>query len=181
MRTNVQMLTAMQTQLAQMGLVGPKQAYETFKMGCEALGFPNPEKFAMDPASPEYAQHQQQMAQMQQNQPPAPAVQVAKIRAQTEQQVAQSDQQRDVLKLQGQLTQAKAQMAADQAKAQAELAHAALQNHQDREVSLDSNHLQMAQTLIKAYAQILAQKAKIDADADKELVADVRAGQQGIQ
>ena len=121
------------------------------------------------------------MQQMQAAAPPAPQVQAAKIRAQTDTAIAQSDQQRDILKLQGQLAQAKAQMLADQSKAQAELAHAAMEGHKDREVALDSNHLQMMQTFIKAFAQILAQEAKLNAQADQKLVGDVQSAERSVQ
>lgn len=183
MRANIQALTQMQAPLMQMGLVGPKQAYETFTIGVEALGFPNPERFAMDPASAEYQQHQQQMQQMQASAPPAPQVQVAKIRAQTEQQIAQSDQQHDIINLQGKLAQAQAQLKSDQAKSQAELAHAAIQNHQDREVALDSNHSQMMQTIIKALSPIIAGQLKGDpgANAGQVLADDTHAADSGIE
>ena len=84
--------------LAQMGLVGPKQGYETFKLLVEALGFNSPERFAMDPASPEYAQHMAQMAAQPHQQ--APQVQAAQIRAQTTVQQEQAENQRLLLKMQ---------------------------------------------------------------------------------
>ena len=173
-RANAAALGQAQAQVAPFGLVGPKQAYKTFKVAVEALGYHTPEEYAMDPTSPEYQQHLTEMQQQQANAPPAPQVQVAKIRAQTETTLAQSDQQQEVLKLQSQLAQAKAELQAAQEKSQAELAHAALQGHMEREVALDSNHMQMAQTLIKAFAQILAAEAKADAQADQKLVGDVK-------
>ena len=179
MRSNVASLVQMQTPLAQMGLVGPKQAYATFKLGVEALGMQNPELYAMDPASPEYQAHQQQMQQMQASAPPAPQVQAAQIRAQTEKQIAASDSQRDILKLQGQLAQAKAQMTADTAKAQAELVHASIQGHRDREVQLDSTHAQLLQTIIRALSPILAAQLKGNpgTNAGDALATDVQSAE----
>lgn len=179
MRANIQLLTQMQTQLGQVGLVGPKQAYEAFKLGCEALGFQNPERFAMDPSSAEYAQHQQQMQAQQAHQPPNPAIQVAKIRAQTEQQKAQGSQQTEIVKLQGQLTVAQEAAQAARDKAQAEIAHAALQNHRDREVALDSTHAQIMQTIIRAIAPIIAAQLKGDPgpNAGQVLATDVQAAE----
>ncbi|MDE2472768.1 MAG: hypothetical protein KGL35_29605, partial [Bradyrhizobium sp.] len=55
-RANMMMLGSMQEKIAPMGLIGPKQAFNTFKRGAEILGFDNPEQFAMDPDSPEYQQ-----------------------------------------------------------------------------------------------------------------------------
>src|SRR6185437_16773956 len=98
-----------QQAIGQLGLVGPKQAYETFKVMCEALGFSNPERFAMDPSSPEFQQHMAQMAQAQANQPPAPQVQVAKIRAQTQLIEQQAENQRAQAQAQVDLTKAREQ------------------------------------------------------------------------
>ena len=81
LRTNLMLLGQAQSGFAQLGLVGPKQAYATFKQMAEALGFNQPEMFAMDPDGPEYAAH---MAQMQQQPtPPLPQVQAAQIKAQS--------------------------------------------------------------------------------------------------
>lgn len=148
MRTNVQMLAQLQIPLGQLGMVGPKQAYETFKLGCEALGFSTPERFAMDPASAEFQQHMQQM-QAAQAQAGAPAIQVAKIKAQSAQQIEQ-------MRLQGD----QAKLAADQAKDQAEIEHAALSTHSDRQMAQEGNRHEMAMTLVKVLGQIIAQELK---------------------
>lgn len=154
MRANVQMLGAAQTQLAQMGLVGPKQAYETFKVMCEALGFNNPERFAMDPQGQEFAQHVAAMAQQPHQQ--APQVQVAQIRATTEQQKQASEDQRQVLKVQSDLLKTNNALMHEQHIAANANLHDALQQHMGREVQLDQNHLQIILKLIPAIAQILA-------------------------
>lgn len=175
MRANVQMLVQGQQGAAQMGLVGPKQGYETFKLLCESLGFNNPERFAMDPQSQEYQQHMQQMAQ--QPHPPAPQVQAAQIRAQSEQTKQQSEDQRKILDLQGQLLQAKQQTASAQQQSREQMVHDALQQHAGREVDVDTNHLQIILKLIPAIAQVLAAEKAPPA----ELGADVTNAAQEIQ
>lgn len=186
MRTNVQMLTAMQVQLGQIGLVGPKQAYETFKLGCEALGFDQPERFAMDPAGQEYAQHMAQMKS--QPPPPNPALQVAQIKAQSSAQSEQSKSQREVLKLQGQLADSKMQLVHEALQQHADRGHEntqntqqqmhdGLQGHKDREIQLDQNHLQIILKLIPAIAQILAAEKQ----AANQLGSDVTQAASSIQ
>lgn len=171
MRANVQMLGAAQGALAQMGLVGPKQAYETFKVMCEALGFNNPERFAMDPQGQEFQQHMAAMAA--QPHPQAPQVQVAQIRAQTEQAKQASEDQRQVLKVQSDLLKANKALLHEQHLTANSNLHDSIQQHLGREVQLDQNHLQIILKLIPAIAQILAaEKAAPD-----ELGSDVtRAG-----
>jgi hypothetical protein len=165
MRANVGMMVAAQEKLAQVGLVGPKQAYEGFKLVCESLGFSNPERFAMDPQSKEY----QQAVAARQNQPAAPQVQVAQIRAQTEQGKQQSTDQREIMKLQGELLQDRLGNAQDQLHHVQELTHDAIQQHKGREVQLDQNHMQILLAVIKAVTSVLsAEKGSPD-----ELGSDV--------
>ncbi len=166
LRANTQLLAQAQTALAQMGLVGPKQAYETFKTLCDALGFQNPERFAMDPSSQEYQQHLQQMQQMQASAPPAPQVQVAQIKAQSSAQQQQMTNQREVLKLQGQLAQSQIDNATDHLKFQQQLAHDGMQGAHDRGVQTEAMHAQILQTIIKALSPIIAQQLKNDAAAN---------------
>jgi hypothetical protein len=154
LRANIMQLGQAQATVGQLGLVGPKQAYETFKAMCEALGFPNPERYAMDPASAEYAQHMQQM----QNQPhpPAPQVQAAQIRAKAQQSHEQSEDQRRTMELMGKILQQKTQIAADNRNQEQNITHEAFQQHKEREVNLDTNHLQILLKLIPAIASVLA-------------------------
>jgi hypothetical protein len=179
-RANVMLLGQAQAPLAQMGMVGPKQGYETFKLMCEALGFPNPERFAMDPASPEYQQHMQMLA----SQPHqlAPQVQAAQIRAQSEATKQQSEDQRKILELLGQLNIAKEETAAEKVKALQQQSHEALMQHKDREVDMDSTHADMLQTLIKAIAPIVAAQLKQDpsVNAGATLAQDVKAADSGL-
>jgi hypothetical protein len=94
---HLMLLAQMQSALKDFGLVGPSQAFETFKEGTRLLGFENPERFAMDPNSQEY---QQWMAQHPPQQPPQMAV--AQLKAQTDMQVEQMRSKNDQAKIQGQ-------------------------------------------------------------------------------
>jgi hypothetical protein len=158
MRANLQMLAQAQMPLAQLGLVGPKQAYATFSAMAEALGFNQPNLYAMDPDSPEYAQHQAMMAA--QPPPPNPAVQVANIKAQSTAAAEQAKSQRELLKMQGQLNEAQLDAKIAQDKATGEIAHAAMQSHMDQQSSQHAEHSAMAQTLIKVIGSIVAQQLK---------------------
>lgn len=177
LRANVQLLGQAQGALAQAGMVGPKQMYETFKVMCEALGFNAPERFAMDPSSPEFAQHMKQMQQMQQNAPPAPQVQAAKIRAQTVALQEQAQNQRSEAEAQVDLTKARTQMIHEALQQQQDRQHDMANQHKDREVQLDQNHLQIILKLIPAVAQILAAEKA----AANELGSDVEQAAGSIQ
>jgi len=171
-RANVVMLGQAQAQLAQYGLVGPKQAYATFKQAVHLLGFENPTEYAMDPDSQEYQQW------MQQHKPqPNPAVQVAQIKeqgamqraqldAQTTAQQTQSKQAADNMHLQAQLIQAQAGERAAQLKAQAEIIHATAQGGADRDVQIAQMQSQEWQTALKVIGQIVAQQLRQNAAAD---------------
>lgn len=171
-RANMQMLAQMQQQIGQFGLIGPKQAYETFKVGCHLLGYENPSQFAMDPSSPEYA------AQTAQHAPQVPPnVQVAQIKSQADLAKAQmqahtvamqtqGQQATENARLQAQLLQAQAAERGAQLKAQAELVHTAGQNDADRQMQLAQMESQFGQTLLKVIGQIVAQQLKQDAAAD---------------
>jgi hypothetical protein len=171
-RQNVMLLGQAQGQLAQFGLVGPKQAYNTFRKMSHLLGFENPTEFAMDPDSPEFQQQQAQHPPQ-----PAPAVQVAQIKAktdtdvanmrmQTEQMKTQSDQQRSNMQLQSDLTKAQAGERSAQLKAQAEIMHSAHQGGADRDVQLAQINSQEWQTVFKVLGQIAASQLKQDASAN---------------
>lgn len=165
-RANIMLLGQMQEKLAPLGLIGPKQAYATFKRGVEVLGIDNPSEFAMDPDSPEYAQWMAQHPPQ-----PNPAVQVAQIRAQSAAQEAQGKQASEILNLRGQL-----------AKAQAEISHAAIQAGHDRQADAAAIDADMAQTLLKIIGQIVAQQLKQapSVDAGEMVARDFREASQGI-
>lgn len=174
-RANVLLLGQAQAQLIPTGMVAPKQMYETFKLMVESLGFPNAERFAMDPTSQEFQQHAQQMAQQHAQMPPAPQVQAAQIRGQTEVAKQQSEDQRKLMDALVQLTQQKHQTTAAAQSQSQQLLHEGLQGHMNREVQLDANHLQILLKLIPAMAQVLA----AEKGAPSELGPDVtQAGEQ---
>lgn len=178
LRANVQLLGQAQVPLAQMGLVGPKQAYKTFQRMCEALGFSNPEEFAMDPDSQEFKQHVAQMQAAQQAQAQqaqvaaqsAPPVMAAKIKAQTELIKQQAENQRATAQAQVDLTQAKMQMVHEALQNAQAHVHEGLQGGGDR-------GLQILLALIKAVAQIEA----ADKASASELGPDVKEAEGSIQ
>lgn len=194
-RANIQLLAQGQQALAQQfGLVGPKQGFETFKLLCDILGYDAPERFAMDPDSQEY----QQFKQSQPPPPPAPQVQAAQIRAGVEQKKLSAQKDMEQMRLAGEIK-------LEHEKAAAELQHAAVQadadrTHQTRSAMLDADvrthgalvdsadqrakqQNDLVQTLIKAFAQILASQLKQDAQADagQEMTRDVREAESGLR
>ena len=178
LRSNIQLLAAAQQQLAQMGLVGPQQAFESFKVFCEALGFSNPERFAMDPTSKAFAAHQQQMQQMAQSQPPPPQVQAAQIRAQTDQQKQQAESQRTILELQGELNIAREKLAAEQAQSDRQMAHEVIQNHGDRTADAAAQASDQQIEIMKILAQVVAsQKLSPDQNAGQVLADDTKTAE----
>ena len=139
-RQNIQLLGAMQEKIAALGLVGPKQAYETFKRGAMLLGFDQPERFAMDPSSDEFAQWQAQH-------PPQPPPQLLAAQERTKQ-----------VQMQVEASTQKAQ-AAEQAaseRAQAEVLHSAIQNREDRMTQLAGNDMNMTMAIVQALGKLLA-------------------------
>lgn len=176
-RANFMMLGQMQEKIAQLGLVGPQQAYATFKRGAEIMGIENPEQYAMDPDSPQYQQFQQQHRP-----PPNPMVQVAQIRAQTEQAKLQATQQGDAARLQSELAQAQASEQTVRVKSAAELAHAQQQlgqAHQQSQMQMDTT---LATTLINVIGKIVAQQLSQNAapNAGQVLADDVRTAEGGL-
>jgi hypothetical protein len=151
-RANLMLLAQAQQQVGQaFGLVGPKQAYETFKALSHLLGFENPTQFVMDPDSQEYQQAQAQRAHM----PPDPRIAAAQIKTQGDQQIEQM-----------RLAAAQTKAQSDAAQAQAELVHGAQQAH--TEAATQQAQMQSAefQTIYRALAQIVASQLKQDAQAD---------------
>jgi hypothetical protein len=169
MRANIAVIGPALAQLAQMGMVGPKQMFESWKYICEATGIMTPERFALDPSSPEYQQHMQQMQQQQHMMPPAPQVQAAQIRASTEQSKQASEDQRKILDLQGKLIDSKRQQEAEQLQQLQQLIHDSHQGHRDREMQLDTNHLQILLKLIPAIAQVIAAEKRDPAELGSDV------------
>lgn len=150
-RANVMLLGQAQKELAAFGLVGPKQAYETFKKMAHLLGEENPTQYAMDPDSDEYKQAMANKS----HQPPDPHVQAAQMKAQSDQQIAQTRLQVEQVKAQAQTQQA-----------QAELAHGAQQAAGDQQTQMAQINSQEWQTLVKVIGQIVASQLKQNAAAD---------------
>jgi hypothetical protein len=150
-RANLMMLAQMQEKVASFGLVGPKQAYETFKVGSHLLGYENPTQFAMDPDSDEYKQAMAQRAQ----QPADPRIAAANIKAQSDQAIANTRLQTEQVKAQ-----------AEQQQAQAEVLHGAQQGARDRDVQMAQINSQEWQTALKVIGQIVASQLKQNAAAD---------------
>lgn len=188
-RANVMMLGQAQKELAAFGLVGPKQAYNTFRKMAHLLGFENPTEFALDPDSPEYQQFKAQ-------QPPHqdPHVEVAQIKANSEmqreqlrahtvQQQTQSQQATENARLQSELIQSQAGERSAQLKAQAEILHSAQQSGSDRDVQLAQINSQEFQTVLKVIGQIVASQLKQNAAADAGQMVnhDVSEVQRGSQ
>lgn len=179
-RANVALLGQMQGQLAQFGLIGPTQAYETFKRGCEVLGFENPQAFAMDPKSEEYKEHMQQMAQ---NPPPqAPQVQAAQIRSQTETAKQSAENQRTIITLQGQLAEAKIKGENEQLQLLKEQLHEAAQNHAQRQADETTDRNAEMLGLAKILGPIIAAQLKGDesANAGQVLAQQTQAAEAGM-
>ncbi len=182
---HLMMLSQMQEKIASFGLVGPKQAYETFKEGVRLLGFENPQRFALDPDSPEYQQHmaQQQQApnpQMQVAQLKAQsAVQVEKMRTQRTQEQAQMASQTDLARIQADLLTSHAREQTARMQAQAEMSHGGVQAAQDREIEIAKMQSAEYQTLVKVIAEIVSQQLKQDpsVNAGQVLSNDVRTFQ----
>jgi hypothetical protein len=165
-RANVVLLGQAQRELAQFGLVGPQQAFNTFKRVTHLLGFENPTEFAMDPDSPEYQQMQAQRAQ----QPQDPRIAAAQMKAQSDQQIARMRLQAEQVKASAQAQQA-----------QAEVVHAAEQSRNDQQVQMAQINSQEWQTVVKIIGQIVASQLKQDpgADAGQMVNHDVSEVQRG--
>jgi hypothetical protein len=176
-RANATLLAQAVQLLVQGGLAGPKQILEAFKVYCDALGYQNPERFAMDPNGQEFQQHQKQMQSM-----PNPAVQVAQIKAQTEKEKQQSETQREVVRLEGELAQAREKLIADQRKHLDELSQGAHDDSRNRQVELTQQHQDLINNLIKIFGTIEASKAKAGMDITGQMVgADIDQAASAIE
>jgi hypothetical protein len=165
-RQNIMLLGQAQKELAPFGMVGPQQAFNTFKRMCHLLGEENPSLYAMDPGSPQFQQVMQQKAQ----QPPDPRIAASQMKAQSDQQIAH-------VRLQGEQVKARAQTQ----QAQAEVAHGAQQAQNDQAVQMAQISSQEWQTLVKIIGQIVSSQLKQDpaADAGAMVNQDVNEVQRG--
>jgi hypothetical protein len=165
-RQNIMLLAQAQKELAPFGMVGPQQAFNTFKRICHLLGEENPSLYAMDPDSPQFQQAMAQRAQ----QPQDPRIASAQIKAQADQQIANTRLQTEKVKANAEAHQA-----------QAELAHGAQQSAQDRDMQMAQINSQEWQTVVKIIGQIVASQLKQDpaADAGQMVNRDVSEVQRG--
>jgi len=150
-RQNMMLLGNMMKEAAALGLVGPQQGFNFAKMGVSLLGFEHPEDFVMDPKSPEFQQMQAQKAQ----QPPDPRIAAAQINAKTQQMKSQTD-----------LQIAQGDQQVDKMRVQAEMAHEALQNREDRHVEMSKTDAKLFTDLAKILSTIVASQLKGDESAD---------------
>ena len=155
-RANLAMLTGMQEKIAQMGLIGPQQAYNTFKMGVALLGYEHPEQFAMDPNSPEFKKTQQNPP------PPDPRIAAAQIQGQTAMAKENAETQREVLRLQAQMQHANRDATLQQQQTDAQMAHETIQGHADRQQAISQEQSQTFIALAKILAQIVSSQLKQD-------------------
>lgn len=137
-RAKLMLLAQGQAQLAPLGMVGPKQAFSMFTDLAETLGFQTPEKYALDPESPEFAQAMQQKQGQQGSNPLAEAEQVkgqylmqmaqqkVQFDGQVQQMKAQFEHEREMQKMQFAASEAQADRASREAIEAAKLEFAAL-------------------------------------------------------
>ena len=166
-RQNIMLLAQAQKELGPFGMVGPQQAFNTFKRICHLLGEENPSIYAMDPDSPQFQQAMAQRA----HQPQDPRIASAQIKAQADQQIAQTRLQAEQIKAQ-----------ADAQRAQAEVTHGAQQAQNDQAVQMAQINSQEWQTVVKIIGQIVASQLKQDpaADAGAMVNQDVNEVQRGV-
>jgi len=142
------MIAQAQEKLHQLGLIGPKQAFTLFSDIAKTMGFDMPDKYAMNPDSPEYQQKMQQPQQ-----PPLP-VQIEQMKIQADAQKHQAEMQAGIQKF-----QAETQMTreTEQIKAQAKL--------QEIQASLE---LQAANDVRDSEREM--QKAQFDAQLETQRI-----------
>lgn len=176
-RANIVMLGQAQQALVPFGLIGPQHVYQSFKDAISILGFEHPEKYAFDPQSQEFQQWKASQPPPQ----PAPQVQAAQIRAQTEQQKAQLQSQGQVIDLKRKLIEMQGKILSEKQRSETELMHAAIQAQHDRAHeaqqgahdrmvtaagNADAAHEQRFEALLKAFTQIataqLAAKTQVE-------------------
>ncbi len=114
-RANLMLVTQLQQQMAQQGLVSPQNSYKLFKDIAETMSIVNPDKYVLDPTSDEFKQLQQERAQKKQPNPLAEAEAVkgemlAKIKQLEGQQKLELDRVQQAAKAQMDLFKAKVDM-----------------------------------------------------------------------
>lgn len=162
-RSNLMMMIQLQQQIGQFGLVGPKQAYETFKQAAHLLGFENPDLFAVDPDSPQAQQLMQQHASMN--------PQAMKMQAEM-----QLEQQK--LQMQGALKQQEMQQKAEIRGAELNSEMQKMQAQAIEDMKAKVVETQQSALLEQQRMQLDQWKAKLDNET-KLLVAQIQAAAKG--
>lgn len=105
-RERLMMIGQAQQQIGQLGLVGPRQAYNLFTDLSKALGFDMPEKYAInpDPQNPEFQQIQQQQGQKKD-----PLVQAEEVKGQAAIALEQERQKTKPMEMDAEIQQAQIQ------------------------------------------------------------------------
>ncbi len=159
--------------LGPLGLVGPKEGFALFSDIAKAMGFDMPDKFAMNPDSPEYQQKMQQPQQ-----PPLP-LQIEQMKQQADAQKFQAEQQGDIQKFQAEtqmareIEQIKADAKLQETRAQLELQASNDQRDSERE-TLKAMHQQELERM-----KLELDKYKTDRDNETRIiVAQISAGAQ---
>jgi hypothetical protein len=170
--------------LGPLGLVGPKEGFALFADTAKAMGFDMPDKYAMDPTGPEYAQKMQQPQQ-----PPLPlqieqmklqaGQQSEQMKAQQAAQKFQAESQNDIHKFQAetQMTREVEQIKAD-AKLQEIRANLELQAAND---ARDSERETMKAMHTQELERMKLELDKYKTDQDNQtriIVAQISAGAQ---
>lgn len=147
------MLTAsLQEKLSEKaGLIGPQHAYSLYKEILETFGFQNPEKFAFDPSTPEFAKFQQQ--------------QEAKAK-EAQQEASQNNMLADAERVKGQAN-AQIEQMKQQFKAQSE------------SIKLQSEH--QIEVFKTQFAEASKQKDRESAEAIAAMNAEIKAMIEGIK
>jgi len=162
-----------------MGIVNPAKAFNGFKYFCESIGITNPEQYALDPAKQEY---QQWMQEQKANAPANPQVQVAQIKGQVEQTKQQAESQREIIRLEAELTKAREQHIGDMMQQLQQRQQDAHDASRDRQIDLTQQHQDLINNLIKIFGTIEASKAKAGMDITGQLVgADIDQAASAIE
>ena len=136
--------------LAPAGMVDPKQAHALFVDIAKTLGFDSPDKFAMNPDSPEFQQKQSQPQ-------PDPAIQLEQVKQQGQMQIEQQKAQADVMI---EREKAQAQMQVDITRQQAEAEQKQMQIQQ--EAMLEQFKAQLEAQQERARLDLEQWKAQLD-------------------
>lgn len=173
LRNNAMALSAAQAQAAQMGLVGPKQAYNTAVKLLEGLGWENGRNtYFMSPDSPEFAQAQASKAQAAQAaQQNNPALAVAMFKAKSDQDRLNAESQRDA-------RQTALQAQKDSQEAQTETALRVHEMEQEAQIRLRAQAAESLLNFIEGIAVAAIKANAQPATIETDVMAAAQAGRQ---